>query len=211
VVAEQIDAISYSVVRQLEAFVAHLVRYGTVSIGETSRAFGAYLRFFPVSSDQAVTYVANLYTSFGDGYTPTAGDILVLSGPSPDLLWEEVEVLSASGTTITLTAAPKLDWTTSPWVFCRLKTFWPALRLRQEADPRSLLVHGNRINAAMVLPLEVPPDAYDLLATRPSDPIITTSSPDDNLETRIHSVLASNSATGLGSAYISGTTRGKWW
>lgn len=172
VLSDLMDGSDYDVVRQCENMVAHLQRGGLISVAEANRTLGAYARTTP--DGDVLRWLLNLYSNYGD-YAPLEGDILVLCGPGPDRLWEEVEIeSSATNTTATLTADVVNDWSDQPWVFVRNKQFWPMLRLRRDYDPSRLIVHGNRLTFRLDLPLEVPPDAYEALAVAPDAPISIT-------------------------------------
>lgn len=200
VVCDLIAGTDYNVVRQLEALVNHLNRGGLCSISENDRSLGAYLSLTPDPDVTHIQYNTNLYANFGN-YTPLADDILVLSGPSPKMLWEEVAVTSNGGFgVVNLSAAPTIAWDDEAYVFIRNKGFWPVLRLRDGATVPSPLAHGNRITFSLNLPLEVPPDAYDALASTPDDPFPTGGTVDDALEIRLQ--------TGGGKTTIPVS---KWW
>lgn len=170
VVCSLIDGTDYEVIRQLEALLSHLRRGGLCSISENDRTLGAFLETFPVSNSSRINYLTNLYDDYGN-FTPLAGDILVLQGPSPKMQWEEVEVLSnLGGGAIVLNDTPACFWEDEAWVLVRNKGFWPALRLRADA-PDQLLEPGNRITFDLTLPLEVPPNAFEGLAVEPDEPL----------------------------------------
>src|SRR5262245_4920518 len=163
---------SAAVVQQLEALESHLRRGGICTVAEdnTKTLFGIVVG---TPTTTTLTLHANLWGAYSS-YTMAAGDVLVLSGPGPEIVREEVVIAnSAVPTVATLDDAPVNDWTGYEWVAARLKGFWPTLRMR--SGERRILTTDRRITTRLTLPLEVPPSAYDALAASPGD----AQTPDD--------------------------------
>lgn len=202
VVCDLIDGTDYEVIRQLEALMSHLRRGGLCSLSENNRTLGAFLETFPIHGSDRINYLTNLYEDYGN-FTPLAGDILVLQGPSPKMQWEEVEVDSnLGGGAIQLVDKPDCFWEDEAWIVVRNKGFWPVLRLRTDASDAGLIAHGNRITYTLTLPLEVPPNAFDAIAAEPDEPFLTDAIDlGDTLDGRVHIDPTQQQAGGLG----------KWW
>lgn len=184
-VAELLDGTDYDVIRQLEGLMSHLRRGGLCSISENNRTLAAYLETFPDPRSTRINWLTNLFADYGN-YTALKRDILVLQGPSPKMLWEEIEVDSGSTDYVLGTAPPVNDWSREDWILVRNKGFWPVLRLRDGADDAGLIQHGNRISFRLDLPLEVPPNAFEALSSTPDDPFVLTDAPGLSLDVRVH-------------------------
>lgn len=214
--AELLDGSNYGVIRQIEGLMSHLRRGGLCSIAEGSRALAAFCETTPIVSSTRINWLTNMFADYctSPPFTATAGDILVLSGPSPDMLWEEVEVASGGTDYAVLTAAPVNDWTEQAWVLVRNKGFWPTLRLRTDAPGAGILVHGNRVTYRLDLPMEVPPNAWDALSSTPDDPLVVTGST-GSLDVRVNQIgdfaPPGGFAAGDPVATNGGFVRGKWW
>lgn len=151
-----------SVRRELDAMINQLQRGGTIAVAEDTdyTAWGAYLTNRPIAASQSfIDWDFNLYSGFDTAWTPTAEDILVMQGPGPKYLREEVRIASVAGRRFTI-SGPRYDYSDEEWVFIRPKAFWPALRLQGGATNDELLTTDNgRITYRLDLPLEEPPDA----------------------------------------------------
>lgn len=162
---------SSAVAQQLEALQSHLRRGGHCTVAEDNNK-----TFFGICLGTPSTTLevhANLWGGYS-AYTLTADDVLVLSGPGPAIVSEEVVIASSAVPTVaTLDDAPVNDWDRQEWVAARLKGFWPVLRLRSGAT--RILRTDRRITWELELPMEVPPSAYDALALDPGDAL----TPDD--------------------------------
>lgn len=195
----------YEVVRQLEGLCSHLRRNGLCTLSEDGTTFAAILDTYPVPTSKILRWATNLYEDFGSVYTPAAGDVLTVCGPSPRMLWAEGIVASGTTTSATLEVEPVDDWQWEPWVLARYKGFWPVLRLRSDAPPR-LIEPGNRITFNLALPLEVPPGAFDAIAQEPGTPIV----PDEagSLDNRVNEVGDWVRPGTSGKVVVGGTWRG---
>lgn len=164
----------YDVIRKLEALQSHLVNGGLCTLAEdNSRTLGGFVLDEPGPQSTELRWYANLWGSYG-GFTAGNGDVLVLRGPSPEAVREEVEVASSGvSTSATLSAAPLNTWRGYPWVFVRNKGFWPVLRLR--TGVRKILTTNHRVTWRLQLQMEEPPHAYDALSRNPGDSL----QPDD--------------------------------
>lgn len=165
----------YARIRDLEALQNHLLRGGHCTVAEdASRCLGTFADGLPVVGSTTLAYTTNLFANYGSGYSPAAGDILCLHGPSPEGLYEEVEVASyTAGLQVTLSEGPLYRWsaTNQPWCFVRNKGFWPVLRLREGV--RGILATSRRITHALDLDLEVPPGAWSQFTAVPGElPVI---------------------------------------
>lgn len=163
---------SAAIAQQLEALESHLRRGGHCTIAEDNNKtfFGIVLG---TPSTTTLEVHANLWGAYSS-YTLTADDVLVLQGPGPEVVREEVQIAtSAVPTSATLDNAPVNDWTGYEWVSARLKGFWPVLRLR-EGEVR-ILSTDRRITWRLDMRMEIPPSAYDVLAQSPGD----AQTPDD--------------------------------
>lgn len=173
----------YDVIRKLEALQSHLRNGGLCTVAEdNTRTLGGFVLDEPGPLSTSLRWFANLWGSYG-AFTPTAGDVLVLRGPGPEAVREEVEVASSSvPTKVTLSEEPLNTWRGYPWVFVRNKGFWPVLRLR--TGTRQILTTEHRITWRLQLALEEPPHAYDALSRNPGEAITpdnATFSLDDNV------------------------------
>lgn len=171
-----------SVAQQLEALESHLRRGGVCTVAEDGdRTFFGFSLGTPSTTTLEVH--ANLWGEYS-AFVLDTDDVLVLQGPGPAVVREEVVVASSVVPTVaTIDNAPVNDWTGHEWVSVRLKGFWPVLRLR--SGERRILSTDRRITWRLNLPLEIPPSAYDALALSPGD----AQTPDDavlSLDTTIN-------------------------
>lgn len=160
-----------SVVRELDALINHLQRGGSCTLAEDDGyPFAAFLATAPERGATTLYYTENLYSEYGT-YTPTAGDVLVVQGPGPEYLREEVVLSGVSGRAISI-ASPGLrfDYSAESWIHVRPKGFWPILRLQEGATNRAHLRHERRITYTLDLALEEPPNALDLAAAHAREP-----------------------------------------
>ena len=157
---------SAEVAQQLEALESHLRRGGHCTIAEDSaRTFFGFCLGTPDSTRLEVH--ADLWGEYS-AYSLAADDVIVLQGPGPEVVREEVVVASSAVPTVaTLDDAPVNDWSGYEWVAARLKGFWPVLRLR--SGEARILTTDRRITWRLTLPMEIPPSAYDALAQHPGD------------------------------------------
>lgn len=164
----------YDVIRKLEALQSHLVGGGLCTLAEdNTRTLGGFVLDEPGPASTELRWYANLWGSYG-GFSPGNGDVLVLRGPGPEAIREEVEVASSGvPTSATLSAAPLNTWRGYPWVFVRNKGFWPVLRLR--TGTKQILTTEHRVTWRLQLPLEEPPHSYDALSRNPGESL----QPDD--------------------------------
>lgn len=212
---------SQTTVRELEALVNHLRRGGVCTVAEDgSRTLGGFALVPPAPEYSTVQWASNLFdtTNGYAGYTVTSGDVLVLRGPGPELLQEEVVASAAFGTRgATLSVVPRNDWGIKAWTYIRLKGFWPVLRLQADAtnDP-GLLRTERRINWTLDLPLEEPPSAFDALIGVKVDGIyegIEHATMDDLINTTglFKPPFGGGGITMHNSPFGLNTGLGKWW
>jgi hypothetical protein len=204
----------YDVIRKLEALASHLRRGGLCTVAEVgTKTLATFISRLPRPDSVSVQGIANLYAAYGGAWTGTAGDILCLRGPGPELLYEEVEFASNTGLTVTFAAAPVYDWRVrpQPWCLMRNKGFWPVLRLRRGSQGigRRIITTDRRISFALDLDLEEPPHAFDAIAVAPHEPFAV-----ENVE--FHGLDDKVNQTGVyepvgGSAPTPTGTAGGWW
>lgn len=146
--------VSSGLIQELEALAVHLRAGGTVALAEDDNCtFAGYVTRQPSLGTTSVKLVKNQWRQWS---TPdiTAGDSIVLRGPSPESLEESCRLSAKSGLTCSLTDPVRYDYTDQPWVFARDSRFWPYLRLQSGARSSPLLRYNRRILYSLDLPLE---------------------------------------------------------
>jgi hypothetical protein len=161
-------------IHELEALCNHLTRGGQVAVGESNdRTLGAFLRVAPEAGDTQLNWYTQLFSGYGGTWTPEAGEVLLLRGPSPRALREDVICGGGgSSTGATLSLATRHDWSNEDWIFVHNRSFWPSLQLQRGQTNADLLQSTRRIHYTLDLPLEEGPHALARLAEEPESPLL---------------------------------------
>jgi hypothetical protein len=161
--AEYLNALrSPSVIRELQAIIGHLKRNGTIALAEDDEcAWGGFLQTLPRRGELTLRLRENLWDDWG---TPslTAGGSVIVQGPGPEMLREEVVITARTGKTITLDTGGLLhDYSEQAWVFVRDARFWPYLRLSAAQLNSDILQTQHRITYTLDGTFEEPPNKLE--------------------------------------------------
>lgn len=147
------------VVRELQAIVNALkVRGAVIGLAEEADCtWGGFLRGRPSAGKLTLEIEENMWQDWPGTPSLTAGDVVVVQGPSPKFLRERAVVASRSGRQITL-AAPGLlnDYSEEEYVFVHDARFWPWLELQDGALNGQVLQTAHRITWTLDLQLQEP-------------------------------------------------------
>lgn len=164
-----------AVARQLLTLAGHLKRGGSIALAEDAdKAVAGFLAREPERGATSVI-LGDQPWPLESGASLASGDEVWLEGPQPTGR-RELAVLSGnpSGTSHPIGAGITYDWWVEDWVLLRHRGFYPVLRLPASSRRAELISTDRRLNYTMILPLEIPPTAYEAFAALGSEDVLTT-------------------------------------
>lgn len=199
-----------SEVRALEALVGHLDRGGTCQLAEDeSQAYAAYVDSV-ATVDHGSAGTSMYATPWAhSGATLTAGDDIVLQGPSPKYLRERTVVGSylSNSRIVTWSPATYFRWTYQEWMLVRHWGFWPALRRAKEDRGRNPIRHTARRHWSLELVLDEDMSLLDLIAQTPDQPLLIDSASGAPSEAELEELSRLEGGGMLGGGALGG---GRW-
>lgn len=175
-------------VMALRTMITHLQKGLPISVAaDRAKTFASYTEdpYLP-SGTTTINTEGNQYSHYESVTAPAAGDYLVIRGPNPEGLHEEVKVSSWAGSTKSAVVTPQTayEFERGP-IFIRSELFWPVMYLPDElVNSDQILTEDRRYLWNLDLTLIESPNIYaNLWQNSTGDTEIIFSNEESTVET----------------------------